>query len=125
MPLTAPVCPSATNPAPQQPRADKTAGDTSPCALCSSQQAAARATSVRSMLTPIDLPTAAIQTRLRKGRLFCLSVQWAASDDWIDTERDPLVSAELKARHASWLPILLDHVRDLARHLDRLRALVG
>ena len=53
------------------------------------------------------------------------TLQWAASDDWIDTERDPLVSAELKARHASWLPILLDHVRDLPRHLDRLGALVS
>jgi hypothetical protein len=51
-------------------------------------------------------------------------MQWATSDDWIDTENDPLVSAELKARHASWLPIILDHVRHLPQHLDRLRALV-
>ena len=42
---------------------------------------------------------------------------WATGNDWIDTER--------KARHASWLPILLDHVRDLPRHLDRLGALAG
>ena len=48
------------------------------------------------------------------------TLSWATSDDWIDTERDPLVSAELKALHASWLPILLDHVRHLPRHLDRL-----
>lgn len=53
------------------------------------------------------------------------TLQWATSDDWIDTERDPLVSAELKALHASWLPILLDYVRDLPRHLERLGALVG
>jgi aminoglycoside phosphotransferase (APT) family kinase protein len=50
---------------------------------------------------------------------------WATGDDWINIERDPLVSAELKALHASWLQILLNHVRELPRHLDQLRALVA
>ncbi len=53
------------------------------------------------------------------------TLQWATSDDWIETERDPLVSAELKARHANWQRIILDHVRDLPLHLDRMRALVA
>ena len=52
------------------------------------------------------------------------TLAWATGDDWTDIERDPLVSAELKAQLASWLPILLEHVRDLPRHLDRLRALL-
>lgn len=53
------------------------------------------------------------------------TLAWATGNDWIDIERDPQVSTELKARHASWLTIMLDHVRDLPRHLERLGTLVG
>ena len=51
------------------------------------------------------------------------TLSWATGDDWDDFESDPLVSAELKARAASWLSILLDYLRDLPRHLDRVRVL--
>ena len=39
------------------------------------------------------------------------TLSWATSDDWIDTERDPLVSAELAERTITELGITWDLIR--------------
>lgn len=53
------------------------------------------------------------------------TLQWATSSDWAEIETDPAVSEELEQRARSWLPILLDYLRELPAHIHRLRVLTG
>lgn len=49
------------------------------------------------------------------------TLTWAAGPDWADIEADPHLSPDLKQRARTWLPTLVDYLRDLPRHIQRLR----
>lgn len=51
------------------------------------------------------------------------TLAWAASSDWAVFETDPTLPAELAHRARGWLSILVDYLRDLPAHLDRLHRL--
>lgn len=51
------------------------------------------------------------------------TLDWATSSDWAEFEADPQLPAEMKQRTRRWLPVLLDYLRDLPRHLDRVETL--
>ncbi|WP_433869230.1 phosphotransferase family protein [Saccharopolyspora sp. CA-218241] len=53
------------------------------------------------------------------------TLEWATSSDWAEFESDVALPTELKHRVRGWLPILVDYLRELPTHVDRLRTLTG
>lgn len=53
------------------------------------------------------------------------TMKWATGSDWSEFEADPELPEVLKQRTRRWLPVLLDYLRDLPWHLDRLRTLTA